>query len=263
MGPTVKISAGIIIITFILSLFSSFIVPYDPEAIDLDNLKQPPSLKHILGTDNKGRDILARILYGGKISISVAIMAAMLSMSIGLVAGLLSGYFGGKTDTIIMAIVDLVLAFPALLLAIGVSVMFSPGIYTVMIALSIVGWASFARLVRGHVLSLRESSFVEAAKAIGCNNARVLFVHILPQCIPLALVMAGMRLGGYILTEAALGFLGLGVQPPAATWGSMISTSRIFISSAPWMVIFPGLMIAVTALSFNLLGDGLKKKYDS
>ena len=162
-----------------------------------------------------------------------------------------------------MAVVDLLLAFPALLLAIGVSVIFSPGIFTVMTALSAVGWASFARLVRGQVLSLRESSFVEAAKAIGCNNVRILFVHILPQCIPLALVMAGMRLGGYVLTEAALSFLGLGVQPPTATWGSMISTSRIFISSAPWMVIFPGLMIAVTALSFNLLGDGLKKRYDS
>ncbi|OGW24500.1 MAG: hypothetical protein A2X59_00705 [Nitrospirae bacterium GWC2_42_7] len=263
MGPTIKISAGIIIITFILSLFSSFIVPYDPNAIDLDKLKQPPSFKHIFGTDNKGRDIFARILYGGKISISVAVFAALFSMSIGLVAGLLSGYFGGKTDTTIMAVVDLLLAFPALLLAIGVSVIFSPGIFTVMTALSAVGWASFARLVRGQVLSLRESSFVEAAKAIGCNNVRILFVHILPQCIPLALVMAGMRLGGYVLTEAALSFLGLGVQPPTATWGSMISTSRIFISSAPWMVIFPGLMIAVTALSFNLLGDGLKKRYDS
>ncbi len=163
-------------------------------------------MKHLLGTDNKGRDILSRVLYGGRISISIAVLAALISMAIGLLIGLLSGYYGGKLDTFFMASVDLVLAFPSLLLAIGVSVVFPPGIYTVMIALSAVGWASFARLIRGQVISLRESSFVEASKAIGCSNARILLVHILPQCIPLAFVMTGLKLGGYILTEAALEF---------------------------------------------------------
>ncbi len=262
MGLIGKIYAGIIIFIFTLSIFSSFIVPYDPDAIDLDSLKQPPSIKHPLGTDNKGRDILARVLHGGKISISISVIAALLSMGIGLLIGLLSGYFGGKLDTFFMAVVDLILAFPALLLAIGVSVIFPPGIYTVMIALSAVGWASFARLIRGHVLSLRESSFVEAAKALGCSNARIIFVHILPICIPLAFVITGLKLGGYILTEAALSFLGLGAQPPTATWGSMISANRAFINSAPWMVFSPGIMIAITALCFNLLGDELRDKFD-
>ncbi|MEW6109896.1 MAG: ABC transporter permease [Nitrospirota bacterium] len=262
MGLTGRISAGIIMVIFLLSLFSFFIVPYNPDIIDLDSLKQPPSLKHPLGTDNKGRDILARVLYGGKISISIALTAAFFTMAIGLIIGLLSGYFGGKLDTFFMSVVDLVLAFPALLLAIGISILFPPGLYTVMVALSAVGWASFARLIRGHVLSIRGALFVDASRAIGCSTARILFVHILPQCVPLALVMAGLKLGGYILTEAALSFLGLGVQPPTATWGSMVSANRVFISSSPWMVLSPGFMIALTALCFNLLGDELREKYD-
>ncbi|MDA8079760.1 MAG: ABC transporter permease, partial [Nitrospiraceae bacterium] len=137
-----------------------------------------------------------------------------------------------------------------------------PGVYTVMIALAAVGWASFARLIRGNVLVLRESTYIEAARAIGCSWTRILFVHLMPQCIPLALVVAGVRLGGYVLTEAALSFLGLGAQPPTATWGSMVSTGRMFISSAPWMVIPPGVMIAVTALCFNILGDELREWHD-
>ena len=262
MGRTGKTAAATIAAILFLSLFSRLLVPYDPDALDLGSLRQPPSFTHILGTDNKGRDILARVLYGGKISIVTSIIAALLSMGIGLGVGLLSGYFGGKTDTLLMAAVDLILAFPSLLLAIGVSVLFPPGIYTVMIALSSVGWASFARLIRGTVLSLRESTFIEAAKAVGCNNARVLLVHLLPQCVPLAFVMMGLKLSGYILTEAALGFLGLGAQPPTATWGSMISANRAYINSAPWMVFSPGLMIAVTALCFNLIGDDLRDRHD-
>jgi ABC-type dipeptide/oligopeptide/nickel transport system permease subunit len=168
---------------------------------------------------------------------------------------------GGKADTVIMAIVDLVLSFPSLLLAIGISVILPPGIYTVMIAIAAVGWASFARLIRGHVLILRGISFVEAAQAIGCSTKRIMFVHILPQCLPLVIVMLGLKLGGYILTEASLSFLGLGAQPPTATWGSMISSSRVYILSAPWMVIFPGLAITLTSLGFNMLGDLLSEKY--
>jgi peptide/nickel transport system permease protein len=257
-----RIAAAVVAGVFLLSLFAPLIVPYDPDAINLDALKQPPSFSHPLGTDNKGRDILARVLYGGKISISVSVIAVTLSVGIGLLFGLLSGYCGGKLDMFLMAVVDLLLAFPSLLLAIGISILFPPGIYTVMVALSAVGWASFARLVRGYVLSVREEPFIEAAKSIGCGGTRILFVHILPQCMPVVLVMAGLKLGGYILTEAALSFLGLGVQPPTATWGSMISANRSFIDSAPWMVLSPGFMIALTALSFNLFGDALKERYD-
>ena len=261
MGLSGKISAILILGIFTVCLISPYIVSFSPDSIDLDGLKQPPSTKHLFGTDNKGRDILSRVLYGGRISISVAVLAALISMTVGLVIGLMSGYFGGKLDTFFMALVDLVLAFPSLLLAIGVSVLFPPGVYTVMIALSAVGWASFARLIRGQVISLREASFIEAAKAVGCSNTRILVLHILPQCIPLAFVMTGLKLGGYVLTEAGLSFLGLGAQPPTATWGSMISANRVFIGSAPWMVLTPGIMIAITALSFNVLGDDLREKY--
>ena len=261
MGLNGKIASALILTILALSLLTPYIVSYNPDSIDLDSLKNPPSMKHLLGTDNKGRDILSRVLYGGRISISIAVLAALISMTAGLFIGLISGYFGGKLDMFFMAAVDLILAFPSLLLAIGVSVIFPPGIYTVMIALSSVGWASFARLIRGQVISLREASFVEAARSIGCSNKRILLVHILPQCIPLAFVMIGLKLGGYILTEAALSFLGLGPQPPTATWGSMISANRVFISSAPWMVFSPGILIAITALSFNILGDDLREKY--
>lgn len=256
-----KISITILITISLLSLFAPFITKYDPDIIDLDSLKESPSFKHPLGTDAKGRDMLARILYGGRISMCVAITAAVLSMMIGLIVGICSGYFGGKFDIAVMAFTDLILSFPALLLAIGISVIFPPGIYTVMIAIAAIGWAPFARIIRGNVLTLRGANFVEAARSIGCSNPRILFVHLMPQCIPLLVVITGMKMGGYILTEAALSFLGLGVQPPTATWGSMINANRAYISSAPWMVFYPGIMIALTAFCFNMLGDTLRDKY--
>lgn len=253
---------GIVLLVILLaSVLAPVISPYDPEEVNLDELRQAPGYRHLLGTDSKGRDILSRVLYGGRISLSVALVAAFISMGIGLLTGLVSGYAGGKTDTVLMLVVDFILAFPSLLLAIGISVILPPGIYTVMIAIASVGWASFARLVRGHILSNREAPFVEAAKAIGCSNGRILFVHLLPQCIPLVIVMTGLKMGGYILTEASLSFLGLGAQPPVPSWGSMVSANRVFIMAAPWMVIFPGLAIAVTALCCNMLGDLLRDRY--
>lgn len=257
----IKIIFSVLIIIILASVFAPLLSPYDPEEINLDELRQSPGPRHPFGTDNKGRDILSRVLYGGRISISVAIMAAVLSVGIGLLVGLFSGYMGGRIDTAAMLIVDLILAFPSLLLAIGISVILPPGIYTVMIAIASVGWASFARLIRGYVLSSKEAQFIEAARAIGCGNKRILFVHLLPQCLPLIVVMMGLKLGGYILTEASLSFLGLGAQPPTPSWGSMVSANRVFIVSAPWMVIFPGLAIAVTSLCFNMLGDTLRDKY--
>jgi ABC-type dipeptide/oligopeptide/nickel transport system permease subunit len=251
-----------LVIVVAASLFAPLISPYDPEEINLEELRQPPTLRHPFGTDSKGRDMFSRVIYGGRISISVALMAALLSMGAGLLIGLLSGYSGGRIDTAMMLLVDFVLAFPSLLLAIGISVILPLGIYTVMIAIASVGWASFARLVRGYVLSLREATFIEAARAVGCGRARILFVHLLPQCLPLIVVMMGLRLGGYILTEASLSFLGLGAQPPAPSWGSMVSSNRVFIVSAPWTVVFPGLAIALTSLGLNMLGDELRDKLD-
>jgi ABC-type dipeptide/oligopeptide/nickel transport system permease subunit len=257
-----KVSIALLFLISLLCFTAPLICPYNPDMINLDSIKEPPSLQHLLGTDNKGRDILSRVLHGGRISISIAFIAGFLSVGVGLMVGVFSGYVGGRIDTALMALIDLILSFPAFLLAIGISVVFPPGIYTVMIAIAAVGWASFARFIRGHVLTVKDATFIESSKAIGCSQIRILFVHVMPQCIPLVLVMTGLKLGSYILTEASLSFLGLGAQPPTATWGSMISANRAYISSAPWMVFFPGLMIAITSLCLNMLGDALRDKYD-
>jgi ABC-type dipeptide/oligopeptide/nickel transport system permease subunit len=256
-----KISLILLIVIVLMAIFAPQISQYHPNEINLDALKLSPGADHLLGTDQKGRDIFTRILYGARVSLGIAFTAAFVSMSIGLLVGLLSGYAGGRVDTLVMSIVDLVLSFPSLLLAIGVSLILPPGLHTPMIALAVVGWASFARLIRGHVLSLREAPFIEAAKAVGASHSRVVFVHLFPQCIPLSLVMLGLKLGGFILLEASLSFLGLGAQPPTASWGAMISSGRAYLVVSPWMIIFPGVAIAITALCFNILGDTLSDRY--
>lgn len=244
------------------ALVGPLVYPYDPTAIDLESIKLPPSINHPCGTDSKGRDILSRILYGGRISLSISVCAATGSMLVGLVLGLVAGYFGGKLDTIILMLIDVTLAFPSLLLAIGITVVFPPGMYTVIVALSLVGWATFARLVRGLTVAQKESLFVEASRSIGCSHKRLLFYHIFPNCVSTVLVALSIKMGSFILAESALSFLGLGIQPPTPTWGSMISLNRIYIHSAPWMVIFPGLAIAMSAFAFNILGDAFRDYLD-
>ena len=234
----------------------------DPLAMDLDHLKQPPGKAHLLGTDSKGRDVLARVIYGSRISLAVGIIASALSLLIGIFFGLIAGYFGGRTDAVLTQFFDIFLAFPSLLLAIGISAVMTPGLASAMLAITLVGWAGFARLVRGITLSLKEQAYIEASRALGATPARILYHHVLPNALPLILVAGSLRVGGFILLEAALSFLGLGVQPPTPTWGSMISLNRAYINSAPWMVIFPGLAISITVISFNLLGDFLRDKLD-
>ncbi len=252
----------VIAFLFIISVLSPLLPLYDPNKIELESLKMPPAWDHPLGTDSKGRDVFSRIIYGGRISIGVAVLAAFISTVIGFAVGLASGYFGGRFDAVVMSIVDFILSFPSLLLAIAVSVILPPGIYTVMIALSAVGWTSFARLVRGHVLTLKDMAFVDAARAVGCGNLRIMLVHIAPLCIPLSLVMMGVKLGGFMLTEATLSFLGLGAQPPAPTWGSMISANRAYILTAPWTVLFPGMALSIAVFCFNFVGESLKERYE-
>ncbi|HTZ17978.1 MAG TPA: ABC transporter permease [Dissulfurispiraceae bacterium] len=257
-----KIYLLVVLFLFAISIAAPLLPLPDPNRIDLDSLQLSPDAQHPFGTDHKGRDILSRVIHGARITISVALVAALVSACVGSVVGLAAGYFGGRTDTLLMALVDFILSFPSLLLAIAVSVVMPPGIHTAMIALSASGWTSFARLIRGQVLSIKELPFVDAARAMGCSSARTLFVHIAPQCLTVGLVMMGMKLGGFVIAEATLGFLGLGVQPPAPSWGAMISASRAYILTAPWTIFFPGLMIAVTAFCFNLFAEQLRKKYD-
>ena len=257
-----KVYFCLILFLLALSLAAPLLPLHDPNRIDLDSLKISPDADHPFGTDHKGRDVFSRVIYGAKISISVALVAAFASCCIGSLVGLAAGYFGGRVDAALMAMVDFVLSFPSLLLAIAVSVVMTPGMHTAMIALSVAGWTSFARLIRGQVLVIKGLPFVEAARAMGCSNARIVFVHIVPQCLTVGLVMMGMKLGGFIIAEATLGFLGLGVQPPAPSWGAMISASRAYILTAPWTVVFPGMMITATAFCFNLFAEYLKGRYD-
>ena len=256
------VAAAVIAALVLVSIAAPLVAPYDPLSINLDALRLPPSAEHWLGTDNKGRDVLSRVLYGTRVSLMVGFIAAAVSMAIGLVVGMAGGYFGGRLDAGLSALTDMVMAFPSLLLAIGITVVLPPGLVTVMLALALVGWASFARLARGLVLSIKEQQYVEAAVASGCTPVRIIFRHVLPNCMPLMIIAGSLKVGSFILAESALSFLGLGAQPPTPTWGSMISLSRNYVLSAPWTVVFPGIAIAVTVLSFNILGDSLRDWLD-
>jgi peptide/nickel transport system permease protein len=256
------IAVILLVLLVLMAIIGPYLVAYTPDALDLDSLRQPPGKAHIFGTDSKGRDILSRVVSGARISLSVGIIASALSLCIGIFFGLIAGYFGGTVDAFFSQVFDIFLAFPSLLLAIGISAVMTPGLTSAMLAITLVGWAGFARLVRGITLSLKEQTYVEASQALGASSARILYRHILPNALPLILVAGSLRVGGFILLEAALSFLGLGVQPPTPTWGSMISLNRVYINSAPWMVIFPGLAISITVISFNVLGDFLRDKLD-
>ena len=262
-GNRPALAAVLVLLLLVLTAVAGpLLVTHDPLAMDLDSLRLPPGKAHLLGTDGKGRDILARIVYGARISLVVGAAATALSLSIGALLGLASGYFGGATDLVLTQVFDVMLAFPSLLLAIGISAVMPPGLASAMLAITLVSWAGFARLVRGITLSLKEQTYVEASLAAGASAARVLFRHILPNALPLLLVAASLRVGGFILLESSLSFLGLGVQPPTPTWGSMISLNRAYINSAPWMVIFPGIAISVTVIACNTLGDFLRDRLD-
>jgi len=262
MNKAGKAAVVILAALALLAVLAPVLPLQDPEQIDLDALKEAPSAHHFFGTDSKGRDIFSRVVFGGRVSLSVAAVAAVVSALVGFLFGLISGYCGGKIDTLLMAVVDFILSFPSLLLAIAISVILPPGIYTVMIAIAFVGWTSFARIVRGQVLMYKEMLFVEAARSVGCSHIRIIFLHIAPLCIPISLILMGIKLGGFVLTEATLGFLGLGAQPPTPTWGSMVSANRAYILSAPWTVFFPGVAIFLTAFCCNLLGEYLRDRSD-
>lgn len=260
--PAAAAALCILVLLLLIAALAPLIAPFDPLAVNLDELRRPPSAAHPFGTDSKGRDVLSRVIYGSRISLLVGFAAAGLSMLIGLVLGMTAGYFGGKVEAFLSQVFDVFLAFPSLLLAIGISAVMAPGLLSAMLAITLVGWAGFARLVRGITISLKEQPYVEAARALGASPMRILCRHILPNALPLIIVSGSLRVGGFILIEAALSFLGLGAQPPTPTWGSMISLSRGYINSAPWMVVFPGIAISITVISFNIIGDFLRDRLD-
>lgn len=256
------VAAAVLAVVVLAALIGPVICPYSPNEIDLDAALESPGLSHPFGTDNHGRDVLARTLAGARVSLGIGLAATVLSLLIGTTIGMLGGFFGRPMDSVAVGLSDVTLAFPSLLLAIAISVIIPPGTASVFIALSVVGWPTFARLSRSLVLSIKQTEYFSAAVATGCPDRRLLLRHVLPNCLSLLIVAASLRLGGFMLGEAALSFLGLGVQPPTATWGSMISHGRSFLHSAPWITVFPGMAIAITIISMNVVGDSLRDYLD-
>ena len=256
------IGLGLVIIEVILAVFAPLVAPYDPVKMDLRSARQPPSSAHLLGADELGRDVLSRIIYGCRISLTLGLVSVSIGLSFGMLLGGPSGYFGGRLDIIVMRVIDVLMSFPTILLAILVVTVVGPGLYNAMLAVGVAQVPLYARLIRGMILKLKEKDFVDAARALGVNNSRIIVHHILPNCLSPLLVQATLNIASAILSAAALGFLGLGAQPPTPEWGAMLSKGRQYMRVAPHITVFPGLAIMLTVLAFNLIGDGLRDAMD-
>jgi len=256
------IGLSILLFLVFIAFLGPYLAPYDPYQSNMPESLQAPSVSHILGTDELGRDILSRIIYGSRISLKVGFLAVGFALTIGVFLGALAGYYGGKVDNIIMRTMDIMLAFPSLLLAIAFMTALGRGIENAIIAIGIVSTPHYARIVRGSVLSIKENEYIQAARAIGASDFRIIFKHVLPNVLSPIVVRATLGISSAILETAALGFLGLGVQPPFAEWGAMLGSGRGYFYNAPHIVLYPGLAITMTVLAFNLLGDGLRDVLD-
>jgi len=257
-------AAGVVLVVLVLAggVLAPWLTPYSPTAISMADALQPPAAAHPFGTDAFGRDVLCRVMYGARFSLQVGIVSRLLALIVGTVLGLLAGYFGGRTDQAVMRLADVTLAYPGLLLLIAVIAAVGPSKVALFVALGIVGWAGVARLVRAQVLSLREREFVVAIRSLGAGDASVIVRHLLPNVLTPIVVIFSMGLGASIMAESSLSFLGLGAQPPQPSWGSMISGGLDYLRVAPWLSIAPGLVVTMTVLGFNLLGDALRDIYD-
>lgn len=255
---------GIIITLAFVSMpiFAPLITPYKPDAMDYTSILSFPSPAHPFGTDDLGRDILSRVIYGSRIDLGVVAVVISLALGIGLTLGLAAGYLGGWLDNLIMRVVDVFMSIPYIVLAMAVAAALKPGLKSVIIAMSVAWWRGYARLARGEVLSIKEEQYVEAARAIGVNSLRIMFRHIVPNLVIPIVIYATLDMGSAILTLASLSFLGYGVQPPAPEWGAMITAARNYILNQWWLITFPGLAIMLVVLGFNLLGDGLREILD-
>ena len=258
----------VLTIMVFVAIFAPFIAPHSPTKTSLTHRLLPPffvdggKTAYPLGTDKLGRDILSRVFYGARVSLSVSLLVIFISASFGTLLGIVSGYMGGRTDTLIMRITDISLAFPAVLIALLLAVVLGPSFKTVVLAISIIGWAPYARLIRGEALKLREADFVAQARVIGCSSLRIMLRHIFPNVINPLIIIATMSVGLMILVEATLSYLGAGIPPPTPSWGSMVSDGRNLIDRAWWISFFPGLAIGLVVLSGNFLGDWIRDKLD-
>ena len=265
MGSKHGLRAGILILLLLAAaaLLAPGLAPHDPtrQNLGLDLLTHTQD--HLLGTDKLGRDILSRTIYGSRVSLLVGVTTVALSLSIGFALGALAGYFGGWLDQLLMRLVDILLAFPGILLAIAMTAVLGPGLDHVILALCLIGWTGYARLVRGEILALREREFVHAARALGCAPGRVILRHLLPNLLPPLMIQATFGLAAAIVAEGSLSFLGLGVEPPTPSWGSMLNEGRQFLLVAPHLTTYPGLAIMITVVALNLVGDGLQEHLNS
>ncbi len=258
----IRVGAAIVLVSVLAALLAPWIVPYDPASQSLALRLERPSVEHPFGLDELGRDILSRVLAGARISLFVGLTVVGISSLVGVLLGAIAGYFGGWLDDLVSRTVDVLLAFPGILLAIALVAVLGPNLRNVVMALSVIGWVGYARLVRGQVLKVRELEFVQAARALGAGTPRILFRHVVPATLPAVMVQATLGMAGAILAEASLSFLGLGVQPPTPSWGTMLSGGRLHLLDAPHLTIFPGAAIAALVLGFNFLGDGLRDLLD-
>ncbi len=257
-------AAGLVIILalFLVSLAAQFITPYHPDAIDAWHVLLPPSADHWFGTDELGRDVFTRVLYGARVSLKVGFVAVGIAVLIGTVVGLFAGFYGGWIDSLLMRVVDIMLCFPTFFLILAVIAMLEPSIWYIMVIIGLTGWMGVARLVRAEVLSLKSRDFVQAARVLGASDQRIIFRHILPNALSPVLVSATLGVAGAILTESALSFLGIGVQPPTPSWGNILTSGKDYIEFAWWLSLFPGVAILVTVLSYNLVGEGIRDALD-
>lgn len=258
----VLVGVVLVFILVLIGLFGRFMAPYRPIAQDLTGVLAAPNARHWLGTDELGRDVLSRLLYGATISLQVGIAAVLIASVPGVILGTYVGYRRGLVDNVVMRVLDGVMAFPALILALTIVAVLGSNIFNVMLAIAVTSFPHYARLVRGQVLAVREYDYVLAVRSVGARDGRIIFRHIMPNVISPVLVQASLGVGFAIMAEAGLSFLGLGIQPPTPTWGSMIQVGFQYLETAPWLVMAPGTMIFMAVLGFNLLGDGLREAFD-
>lgn len=252
----------IVLLLFLISLFAPLIAPYDPGQIDLKNVLLSPSMNHLFGTDQLGRDVLSRMIWGARISLKVGLVATGVAIIIGTLLGAVAGYYGGWIDAVIMRFVDIMLCFPTFFLILAVIAFLEPSIWNIMIIIGLTGWMGVTRLVRADFISLRERDFVQAARVIGAGDLRIIFIHILPNAMASILVAATLGIAGAILTESALSFLGIGVQPPTPSWGNILTAGKDNIDIAWWLSLYPGSAILITVVGYNLLGEGIRDSLD-
>ena len=258
----IRVGLLIVAIAVFTAVLGPSLTPYDPASQALSQRLEPPSRTHPFGMDELGRDILARLVSGARISLAVGLAVVTVSSLIGMLLGSIAGYFGGTVDDVISRVIDVLMAFPGILLAIALVAVLGPSLTNVILALCVIGWVGYARLVRGQALRARELEYVQAARALGAGSARIVLRHVLPTAFPAVIVQATLGMAGAIIAEASLSFLGLGVQPPTPSWGTMLDAGRSHLFDAPHLTIFPGVAIATLVLGFNFLGDGLRDRID-